>query len=149
MLAIKGMAGRRPVIERSRGKVQGGSLGGEGRLWIVGVDEIKQILVTKLSRYPDQVRFSASLPLSWFAQLTAERRVVRRVAGRPVRKFERIKNEAAEALDATVYAFAARYALPAVDFALREQRLAGSGGPAAPKPPVPSRMVRRSSYMGR
>lgn len=148
VLAIKGVWGRRPVIEASKGKVSGGSLLGQGRLWIVGIDEVKQILFTKLARYPDQVRFSSSLPLSWFDQLTAERRVVRRVAGRPVRKFERIKNSAAEALDATVYAFAARYFLPNVDFETRVRRLA-EVGPARLPPPPPSRPVRRSSYMGR
>ena len=147
VLAIKGMGGRRAIIEASKGAVSGGALGGKGRLWIVGVDEVKQILLTKFARYPDQVRFSSSLPLSWFSQLTSERRVVRRVAGRPVRKFERIKGEAAEALDATVYAFAARYGLPPIDFDGREKRLAETG-PRRPAPP-PARAVRRSSYMGR
>jgi len=148
VLAIKGMYGRRAIIEASKGTVSGGALGGKGRLWIVGVDEVKQILLTKFARYPDQVRFSSSLPLSWFSQLTSERRVIRRVGGRPVRKFERIKGEAAEALDATVYAFAARFGLPPIDFDARERRL-GEAGPARPPPPPPGRAVRRSSYMGR
>ena len=149
VLPIKGMYGRRPIIERSKGRVSGGALGGEGRLWIVGVDEIKQILATKLSRYPDQVRFSASLSLAWFSQLTAERRVIRRIGGRPVRKFERIKNEAAEALDATVYAFAARYGLPTVDFDARVKRLTEAATAARQPVQAAQRVVRRSSYMGR
>ncbi|GJE54567.1 phage terminase large subunit family protein [Methylobacterium thuringiense] len=149
VLPIKGLGGRQKVIDRSRGRVSGGSLGGEGRLWIVGVDEIKQILVTKLARYPDQIRFSKSLPLSWFAQLCSERRVIRRVGGRPVRRFERIKNEPAEALDATVYAFAARYALPQPDFEDRARRLKERAGAQAPQAAAPTRQVRRSSYMGR
>ncbi|KAB1069248.1 phage terminase large subunit family protein [Methylobacterium planeticum] len=134
VMAIKGMWGRRPVVEQSKGKISGGAASGKGRLWIVGVDEIKQILLTKLARYPDQIRFSASLPMSWFAQLCSERRVVRRVAGRPVRKFERIRNEAAEALDATVYAFAARYTMRTVNFDARVARLSGEAeaGPAKP-----------------
>lgn len=130
VMAIKGLWGRRPVIEASKGRVSSGALSGSGRLWIVGVDEIKQVLLTKLARYPETVRFSASLPLSWFTQLCSERRVIRRIAGRPVRRFERIKNEPAEALDATVYAFAARASLRSVDFDLRERRLSE----AAPKP---------------
>lgn len=149
VLPIKGMSGRRSVIEASKGAVSGGAIGGKGRLWIVGVDEIKQILLTKLARYPDQIRFSASLPLSWFSQLTSERRVIKRIAGRPVRKFERIKGEAAEALDATVYAFAARYGMPPIDFDAREKRLAEAGAGRPPPAPPPSRPVRRSSYMGR
>lgn len=149
VLAIKGVWGRRPVIKASEGKVSGGALGGQGRLWIVGIDEVKQILFTKLARYPNQVRFSASLPLSWYDQLLSERRVIRRVAGRPTRRFERIKNAAAEALDATVYAFAARYALPSVDFDARAKRLTEHGGPQPPRPQAPTRAVKRSSYMGR
>lgn len=149
VLPIKGVYGRRPVIERSKGTVSGGSLGGEGRLWIVGVDEIKQILVTKLARYPEQIRFSASLPLSWFSQLCSERRVIRRIGGKPVRRFERIKNEPAEALDATVYAFAARYALPTVDFEARARRLAEPVAGPMLRPAQAARPVRRSSYMGR
>ncbi|WP_336488301.1 phage terminase large subunit family protein [Methylobacterium nigriterrae] len=149
VLPIKGIGGRRPIIERSKGRVTGGALGGEGRLWIVGVDEIKQILATKLARYPDQIRFSASLPLSWFSQLCSERRVIRREGGRPVRRFERVRNEAAEALDATVYAFAARYGLPAVDFEARARKLADRNAPNTARPAMPTRMVRRSSYMGR
>jgi len=149
VLAIKGLGGRKPVIEASKGRVSGGALGGDGRLWIVGVDEIKQILFMKLGRYPEQVRFSASLPLSWFDQLTSERRVIRRISGKPVRRFERIKNAAAEALDATVYAFAGRYALPSIDFESRVRRLS-ERGPAAPPPSQqPGRPVKRSSYMGR
>lgn len=148
VLPIKGVWGRRPVIEVSKGRVSGGALGGQGRLWIVGVDEVKQILFTKLARYPDQVRFSSSLSLSWFDQLCAERRIVRRINGRPTRRFERIKNAAAEALDATVYAFAARYGLPPIDFDARERRLADTS-PGRPPAPPPARAVRRSSYMGR
>jgi phage terminase large subunit GpA-like protein len=149
VLPIKGMWGRRPVIERSKGRVSGGSLGGEGRLWIVGVDEIKQILVTKLANYPEQVRFSASLPLSWFAQLCSERRVIKRIGGKPVRRFERIKNEPAEALDATVYAFAARYGLPSIDFEARARQLGDRTTGPRPAPQPPGRQIRRSSYMGR
>ena len=148
VLPIKGMGGRRAIIEASKGTVSGGALGGKGRLWIVGVDEVKQILLTKFARYPDQVRFSESLPLSWFSQLTSERRVVKRLNGRPVRKFERLKGEAAEALDATVYAFAGRHGLPPIDFDARERRLRETG-PVRPPPPPPGRAVRRSGYMGR
>lgn len=135
VMAIKGVWGRRPVIEMSKGKIQGGTVLGRGRLWIVGIDEIKQILFEKFARYPDQVRFSESLPLSWFDQLTSERRVIRRVAGRPTRRFERIKNAAAEALDATVYAYAARYSLRSVDFDAREGRLTATPEAVVTKAP--------------
>jgi phage terminase large subunit GpA-like protein len=54
------------------------------------------------------IRFSDTLEPVYFEQLASERRVIRYVKGRPVRRFERI---AAESLDALVYAYAARQAL--------------------------------------
>ena len=49
--AIKGDGGRRPAIEKSKSKKNG------GRLWIVGVDGIKSRLVSRLTR-GNSVRFS-------------------------------------------------------------------------------------------
>jgi phage terminase large subunit GpA-like protein len=146
VLAVKGVAGRRPVIVRSKVGASG-SPTRKGRLWIAGVDEVKALLLARLSRNPDTTRFSGSLPLVWFEQLTAERRVVRRIGGRPVRRFERITGRAAEALDGTVYALAARQVLGPLDFEDRTQQLKGKT--PAPRPAPPSRQVIRSSYMTR
>ncbi|MFN4125259.1 phage terminase large subunit family protein [Pannonibacter indicus] len=101
ILAIKGAEGNRPWIERSKQKIRGGAL------WIVGVDGIKSHLTARLAR-ARSLRFSDSLPLSWFEQLASERVVVRYSRGQPKRRFERISGRRAEALDCVVYAFAAR-----------------------------------------
>ena len=101
VMAIKGMFGSRPIIERSRTKAAGGSF------WIVGVDGIKRTIVDRLTR-DAKLRFSDSLPLVWFEQLASERRVVRYSRGQPIARWERKPGRAAEALDCTVYAFAAR-----------------------------------------
>jgi phage terminase large subunit GpA-like protein len=58
--------------------------------------------------------------------LASERRVVRYKRGQPVRRFERISARArAEALDALVYAFAARQAVT-ITFDRREAELRGT-----------------------
>ena len=106
VMAVKGMFGSRPEIEASKGKMKGG-----GRLWIAGVDVIKTTLFDRLQR-GQRIRFSNTLPPVFYEQLASERRVVRYRRGQPVRRFERVSGRAkAEALDATVYAFAARKAV--------------------------------------
>ena len=126
VMAIKGMHGNRPTIEMSKGKVSRGKLTGKGRLWIVGVDTVKSALLQRISHYTDAIRFSVTLPLVWFEQLTSERRVTRRIAGRPVRRFERIGARAAEALDCTVYAFAVRQVVANINMDARELSLRGT-----------------------
>lgn len=101
VLAIKGVTGKRPWIERSRQKVKG------GHLFIVGVDGIKGTLYSRLKR-SSMIRFSMDLPASWYEQLASERIVVRYSRGQPEHRIERIPGKQAEALDCTVYAFAAR-----------------------------------------
>ena len=105
VMAIKGAAGTRPSIQVTRSKVKG------SRLWIVGVDGIKATVFERLAR-GKLMRFSDTLAPIFYEQLTSERRVLRYSRGRPVRRFERIPGRArVEALDATVYAFAARAAV--------------------------------------
>ncbi|NBN64759.1 phage terminase large subunit family protein [Pannonibacter tanglangensis] len=101
VLAIKGVEGNRPWIEKSKQKIRGGAL------WIVGVDGIKSHLTARLAR-ARSLRFSDSLPAAWFEQLASERVVLRYSRGQPKRRFERISGRRAEALDCVVYAFAAR-----------------------------------------
>jgi phage terminase large subunit GpA-like protein len=121
IVAGKGVAGNRPAITASHSK---GS-----RLFIVGVDGIKAQILTRLAS-GRTVRFSHTLEAVWFEQLTSERRVIRYTRGQPVRRFERIPGRRAEALDAVVYALAARN-LVKTDLDRREAELAGqdkSGG---------------------
>jgi phage terminase large subunit GpA-like protein len=110
VMAIKGQAGARPVIAASKSKIKG--TGMPGRLWIVGSDTIKTTLFNRLQR-GRSIRFSDSLEPIYYEQLASERKIVRYVRGRPVRRFERISgNPRAEAPDCLCYAFAARSAVP-------------------------------------
>lgn len=102
VFAIKGAPGNRPVIERAGSTTKTGA-----RLWIVGVDTVKTQLFARLP-HTGHVRFSEGLPPVWYEQLASERAVIRYSRGQPVRNFERIPGRRAEALDCTVYAYAAR-----------------------------------------
>lgn len=104
VMAIKGMGGSRPVIVATKSKDLRG-------LFIVGVDVVKTTLMNRVVRNT-MLRFSASLEPVWFEQFLSERKVIRYVGRRPIAKWERIPGRAAEALDATVYAFAARQVIP-------------------------------------
>lgn len=104
VVAIKGVEGNRPWIEKSKQKIRGGSL------WIVGVDGIKSHLTARLSR-GSSIRFSDTLPAVWFEQLAGERVVLRYTRGRTVRRFEEVPGRRHEALDCVVYAFAVRQIL--------------------------------------
>ncbi|MGR3464075.1 phage terminase large subunit family protein [Limimaricola sp.] len=137
VLAGKGVAGTRPFIEPSKAKTRG------ARLWIIGVDGIKSALVTRISR-GNSVRFSNDLPPSWFEQLASERLVVRYSRGQPQRRFERVPGRRAEALDCTVYAFAARQVVN-VDWAARADALRQGLDDARPK----AKSVIRSSWMAK
>jgi phage terminase large subunit GpA-like protein len=105
VMAGKGVGGSRPIIEASKGKIQGG-----GRLWVLGIDGIKTELFDRLQR--DQgIYFSKTLAPVFYEQLCAERRIVKYCKGRPIRRFEVISGRRNEALDCVVMARAARQAL--------------------------------------
>jgi phage terminase large subunit GpA-like protein len=115
VLAVKGVAGNRPWIERSKSRVKG------GWLWIVGVDGVKSHIAASLKR-GGTVRFSDTLSAEWYEQLASERLMVRYSRGQPFHRFERIPGRRAEALDTVVYAFAARQLLN-VNWSAREEAL--------------------------
>ncbi len=107
--AGKGMAGSRAALQMAKVKAKSAAHG--GRLFLVGVDTLKQTIFQRL-QHGRSIRFSKSLEPVYYEQLAAERRVVRYVRGRPVRRFERKSSRArAEALDCLVYAIAARSGL--------------------------------------
>lgn len=136
VLAGKGVAGTRPMIEPSRSKTPG------GRLWLIGVDGIKAQLMNRVTR-GGAIRFARGLGTAWFEQFAAERAVVRYVRGQPQRRFERIPGRRAEALDCAVYAVAARQVLQ-VNFATRREDLkSGWAGRSAARRPVI-----RSNWLG-
>lgn len=132
VMAGKGVAGNRPPLQRSSLK--------SAPLFLIGVDGIKSQLLSRLSR-GQTVRFSRTLEAPWYEQVTSERRVLRYVGGRPVRRFERIPGRAAEALDCLVYALAARHVL-SVAPEHREAELATRSA-AASRP-----TVYRSAWLG-
>lgn len=105
IMAGKGMHGSRPVLEMSKGKVRG------GRLWILGVDVVKTTLMNRLA-LGRVMRFSDSLAPVWFEQLAGERKTVRYSRGQPVVSFQPVPGRRNEALDCTVYAYAARQVVP-------------------------------------
>ncbi len=129
VLAIKGAAGNRPLIERAGSKTKTGA-----RLWIVGVDTAKTQIFSKLA-HDGAIRLSADLPPVWHEQVASERAVVRYRRGQPVRSFERIPGKRAEALDCLVYAIAARQILNP-DWDTRAVDLASDTPPPERKPPV-------------
>ncbi|MFG1344374.1 terminase gpA endonuclease subunit [Xanthobacter autotrophicus DSM 431] len=133
ILPIKGAAGNRPPIIRSKAKLPGNAL------WIVGADTLKGMVFDRLAR-GTSIRFSRDLEPHWFEQLCSERRVVRTVGGQPKSRFERIPGRRAEALDCVIYALAARHML-ATNWAGRADELKG-----APIPKPAPRVI-RSTWM--
>ncbi|GMO87150.1 phage terminase large subunit family protein [Bradyrhizobium ottawaense] len=135
VFAGKGASGTRPGFQISRAKKAK-----TNRLAIIGVDVLKSAIFDRLAR-GSAIRFSNSLEGVYFEQLASERRVIRYKRGQPSRRFERIPGRRAEALDALVYAYAARQAVQ-INFDQRASELA-----AAPVPPPPT--VIRSEWMSR
>ncbi|CAA2104960.1 hypothetical protein MBUL_02956 [Methylobacterium bullatum] len=114
IMAGKGVSGfQRPAIQKSQTKGTA--------LFIVGVDALKAQLLSRLSRGRD-IRFSDTLELRYFEELTSERRVVRYKNGRPERAFERITGRRAECLDCFIYGLAAK-GLLSLDLDRREAEL--------------------------
>lgn len=138
VVAIKGASGTRPYIEKSRQKIKGGAL------WIVGVDGLKSHIFSRIRS--GSIAFSKGLSQAWFEQLASERQVTRYSRGQPQRRFERVPGRRAEALDCTVYAFAARQ-LVNVAWDRRQEDLA-KPEVAAISAPVRPRMI-RSDWMER
>jgi len=125
ILAGKGVAGTRPAIQASQSKVKG------GRLFLIGVDGLKNTILNRLSR-GRSVRFSATLEPAYYEQLASERKVVRYARGQPIRRFERKSGMRAEALDCMVYAFAARHMVSAAVDRREEELRHETQAPPAP-----------------
>ena len=125
IMAIKGQAGRQPAIKKSSNTAKFSQSAGRGPIWLVGSDTCKATIYDRLKMAPGSMRFSAALPISWFEQLVAEQRVLRKKGGRYVNAFEPIRKGAPrEALDCTVYAYAARKTITVMNADLRRKNLA-------------------------
>jgi phage terminase large subunit GpA-like protein len=138
ILAGKGVAGfARPAIVRAKTR---------GRaLFIVGADPLKSAIISRLAR-GSSIRFSHTLTADYFEMLTAERKIVRMVRGRPTVRFERKPGMRAEALDCMVYGLAARAAL-SLSAASFDQRESALRAPIPDKPAPPT--VIKSQWMER
>ena len=142
ILCGKGSPGfARPMIQMSQTKRRGSR-----RLFIIGVDSIKSQIVARLSQ-GRSIRFSNTLDATYYEQLASERRVVRLVRGKPTARFERKLGAKAEALDALVYALAAKAAV-SINFGARIDEAAQIAKGVAP-PPKPQSPIIRSQWMSR
>jgi phage terminase large subunit GpA-like protein len=131
--AIVGRGGARRIWEPSKRRKSA------VRLVIVGIDQLKTEFLQRLplpafneekQPMPGAIRLSRDLPEEWFDQVVGERRAVRYVHNRAVIEFRpRRAGQRVEALDCTVYAFAARHSLR-INFTERRARTAE---PAKPK----------------
>lgn len=129
VMAIKGRGGALPPIKASQDKVARRQAPGRGRLWIVGSDTVKSALFNRIKRSSGSVRFSASLQPAWFEQFVSERRVLRKHGGRVVSAYEPVRaGVPVEALDCTVYGYAARQAITTMNIEARRAAL----GPSKP-----------------
>ena len=137
IFASRGASGSRPPFQLSKGCRSATS-----KLAILGVDGLKSVIFDRLSRSGSMIRFSNTLEPSYYDQLASERRIVRYRRGQPVRIWERIPDKRAEALDALVYAIAARRAVPIV-FASRIDELRGEVMPPKLPKVIPSRWMNR------
>ncbi len=146
--AIKGVAGIGRLIWPKKA-----SRGGKLRVdvWPVGVDTAKDLIYGRLKKItepgPGYQHFDASTDATWLEQLTSETLVYRMVLGRRVRQWKpRTSGIRQEALDCTVYAYAAMYGRGGAELikarSARVQKIAETVVDAAPEvvespPPKP------------
>jgi phage terminase large subunit GpA-like protein len=79
------------------------------QLWTIGTDTAKGELFARLALPdgPRSIHFACDLPIDFYAQLTAERRVTRYVRGLARQEWTLPRGARNEALDCLVYAYAA------------------------------------------
>lgn len=131
IVAGKGKDGfNRPAIQASKTKQTKGGRDIAGKLFIVGVDFLKQQFFSRL-KIRGVIRFSSSLTEvqpEYYEQLTSEQKALVRSMGKPKYRFERKKGKSAEALDNMIYATAARELVtPNFDEIEARLRAAGEG----------------------
>jgi phage terminase large subunit GpA-like protein len=110
VLAIKGQsqAGKAPIGRPAKVdiSIRGVPTKQSALLWPVGSDTVKGWLMGRL-KADKMVHFPAGLPAEFFEQLTAERLVTKHIKGMPRRDWVKAPSARNEALDASVYAYAA------------------------------------------
>jgi phage terminase large subunit GpA-like protein len=117
------------------------------QLWTVGTDTAKAELYARLAlpEGPRSVHFAADLPLDFYVQLTAERRVTRYHRGVARQEWILPPGARNEALDCLVYAYAAalRVGLARADW----DRLEGAVAAPADGPPASTPTEVRSPWV--
>ena len=134
--AIKGAAGARPVWPKKPGRGRGVRVD----LFLVGVDTVKDVLLGRLSKVaepgPGYIHFDRAVDEDYLEQLTAETVVYRVSQGRRVRQWQpRRTGLRTEALDCTVYAYAAFIGRGGQD--LTDKRASAAPGTLPVEPPPP------------
>lgn len=131
IVAIKGVGGEdKKILRVSTGEKSPKYKRFRAPLYLVGVDQVKTFLMTgfPLENFEKQsIRFSNSLDEEWFSQLTSEQRETQVIKsgtlkGRTKIAFVPVGNRRHEALDCTVYGFAARFLLN-INYEKRYQEL--------------------------
>jgi phage terminase large subunit GpA-like protein len=106
--AIKGMGGAGKLAWPKLAKRAGGT---RGNVFVIGVDTIKSLLYGRLRMKqpgPGFIHYPIGCDKAFFEQLTSETEQVKVVQGRRVRFWKpKVKESRQEALDGTVYAYAA------------------------------------------
>lgn len=123
VFAIKGMAGEgKPIVSASNTK-RYGRTGGNVRLFTVGVDTVKRIVMSRLNidDGPGSCHFPTRYDEEYFAQLTAEEIRTKYIKGVPTQFWYQTRKRN-EALDIRVYALAALKLLNPVWTALKDVR---------------------------
>lgn len=118
---LKGKTGRRifgikgggtwgsPVVA-APSRRQSGRKARKVDLFMVGVDEAKQVIMRRLGQTvpgPGYCHFPEERDEDYFKQLTAEKLTLRYVKGQPIREWKKHDKARNEALDCRVYAYAA------------------------------------------
>ena len=108
LFAIKGVQGWGKPVVAAPSRKQSGKKARKVDLFAVGVDEAKLVVMRRLSipDGPGACHFPDSRDPEYFAQLTAEKLVQRKLKGFPVREWHKTRDRN-EALDCRVYAYAA------------------------------------------
>ena len=127
--AGKGMAGfQRPPFELKRNsRARGGA-----RVGLIGTEAIKSMIFNTVANV-ERWRFSETLDSTWFDQLISERLEVKKRKGVEVKTFVPIAGKRQEALDCAVYAIAARYSIPRLNWENLKQKIADQQDEQQPK----------------
>jgi phage terminase large subunit GpA-like protein len=137
VIAIKGQSiqGKPPLGRPSKVDVNvRGKPTGAASLWPVGSDTIKGWFMGRI-RTAGMVHFPADMPEDFYEQLTSERLVTKHLRGMPTRRWVKTPSARNEALDATVYAYAAAvYAgLKRANWQALKARVSVAAAPPAPR----------------